>query len=73
MSFYDAFDYVSTIHNAVKQPGNTTLNGILASALADAMYGCENYYVKKEYKGGGRIQYLPYLGIDIYNNTSLKI
>ena len=72
MSFYDAFDYGSTIHNAVKQPGNTTLNCILASALAEAMYGCENYYVKKEYKGGGRIQYLPYLGIDIYNISKKK-
>ena len=50
MSFYDAFDYGSTIHNAVKQQGNTTLNCILAGALADAMYGCENYYVKKQYK-----------------------
>ncbi len=40
MSFYDAFDFGSTLHNAVKQPGNITLNCILAGALADAMYGC---------------------------------
>ena len=72
MSFYDAFDYGSTIHNAVKQQGNTALNCILAGALADAMYGCENYYVKKQYKGGGRIQYLPYLGNDIYNISKEK-
>lgn len=66
MSFYDAFDYGSTIHNAVKQPGNTTLNCILAGALADAMYGCENYYVKKQYKGGGHIRHLHYLNDEIY-------
>lgn len=40
MSFYDAFDYGGTIHNAIKQPGNTFLNCMLAGALADAMYGC---------------------------------
>ena len=61
MSFYDAFDYGSTIHNAIHQPGDMTLNCILAGALADAMYGSENYFVKEKYEGGRFINKPEYL------------
>ena len=66
MSFYDAFDYGSAIHNAINQPGNTFLNCMLAGALADAMYGCNYYYVKDKYEGGGYIEHLPFLDECIY-------
>lgn len=65
-SFYDAFDFGSTIHNAVRQSGNTILNCILAGALADAMYGCDLYYVKKQYKGGGFVPKPSFLSPRVY-------
>lgn len=65
-SFYDAFDYGSTIHNAARQSGNTILNCILAGALADAMYGSDIYYVKKQFLGGGLIQRPSFLSPIIY-------
>ena len=67
MSFYDAFDYGSTIHNAVKKQGNLSLNCILAGALADAMYGCENYFVKKKFEGGRYIEHLDFVDNSIYH------
>lgn len=54
-AFYDSFDYGSTIHRAVQQSGDRHLNCILAGALADAMYGCSHYFIKKKYGGGGGI------------------
>lgn len=66
MSFYDAFDFGSAIHNAVKKPGNLTLNCILAGALADAMYGCENYFVKNKFEGGRYIEHLDFVDSSIY-------
>lgn len=66
MSFYDAFDFGSTIHNAVRQPGDITLNCMLAGALADAMYGCNYYYVKKQFHGGGFIPHFSYLDERLY-------
>ena len=59
MSFYDAFDFGSAIHNAVKKPGNLTLNCILAGALADATYGCGEYFVKNKFEGGRYIDMNP--------------
>ena len=67
MSFYDAFDFGSAIHNAVKKPGNLTLNCILAGALADAMYGCENYFIKKKFEGGRYIEHLDFVDNSIYH------
>ena len=67
MSFYDAFDYGSTIHNAVNKHGNLSLNCILAGGLADAMYGCENYFVKKKFEGGRYIEHLDFVDNSIYH------
>ncbi len=67
MCFYDAFDYGSTIHNAVKRKGDAALNCILAGALADAMYGCDIYYVKKQFEGGRKIRHIGYIDKQIYN------
>lgn len=72
MSFYDAFDYGSTIHNAVKKQGNLSLNCILAGALADAMYGCENYFVKKKFEGGRYIERLDFVDNSIYSLIGSK-
>lgn len=72
MSFYDAFDFGSAIHNAVKKPGNMTLNCILAGALADAMYGCENYFVKKKFEGGRYIGNLDFVDNSLYNLIESK-
>lgn len=66
MSFYDAYDFGSTIHNAVKKNGDIALTCILAGALADAMYGCDNYYVKKQYQGGCHLNKLPNIDDRIY-------
>lgn len=72
MSFYDAYDFGSSIHNAVKKSGKLELNCILAAALADAMYGCENYFVKKQYNGGRYIDKLDFLDKSFYEISSLK-
>ncbi len=48
-SFYRAFDYTSTIHNAVKWPGDKHLTAAIAGAFADAMYGCEISFIKEKY------------------------
>lgn len=72
MSFYDAFDFGSTIHNAVKKQGNLTLNCILAGALADAMYGCGEYFVKKKFEGGRYIERLDFVDNSIYSLIGSK-
>lgn len=58
---------MSAIHNAVKKPGNQDLNCILAGALADAMYGCEEYFVKKKFEGGRYIDHLDFVDSSIYH------
>ncbi len=50
-SFYRAFDYTSTIHNAVRWPGDSHLTAAIAGTFADAMYGCEMSFIKKKYAG----------------------
>lgn len=72
ISFYDAFDFGSAIFNAVDQPGDIHLNFILTGALGDAMYGCNNHYVKKKYGKVRRLKRLPFLNDDIYevNNSN---
>lgn len=47
--FYHAFDFGSTLHNAVKCVGETRLNCALTGAIAEAMYGCRYYFVKAKY------------------------
>lgn len=66
ISFYDAFDFGSSIHNAIKKSGDRRFNCILTGALADAMYGCDNYYVKKQFQGGCYLNKLPHLEDRIY-------
>ena len=51
-AFCNAYDYGSCIHKAGRLPGSTTFNCIIAGALADAMYGCDYYFVKQKYNGG---------------------
>lgn len=72
ISFSNSYDFGSAIHNAVKQPGNTVLNCILVGALADAMYGCGNYYVKEQFQGGCSLAKIPYLDERIYQINETK-
>ena len=72
MSFYDAFDFGSAIHNAVNKPGNLTLNCILSGALADAMYGCGEYFVKKKFEGGRYMDRLDFVDNSIYSLVGSK-
>ncbi len=51
-SFYRAFDYTSTIHNAVRWSGGRHLTAAIAGAFADAMYGCEMTFIKEKYAKG---------------------
>jgi hypothetical protein len=72
MAFYDAFDYGSAIHNAMKLPGNRHFNAILVGALADAMYGCGYYFIKKKYGEGSSIEkpsYIPSEMIRVYHQN----
>lgn len=48
-AFYRAFDFTSAIHSAVKSPVNPELTATIAGMLADAMYGCEQGFLKKKY------------------------
>ena len=52
-SFYRGFDFTSSIHNAMKWPGDKHLLGALTGALADAMYGCHYNLIKKKFCHGG--------------------
>lgn len=52
LAFKSAFDFGSALHNAMKLPGDRHVNAILVGALADSMYGCSHYMIKKEFKGG---------------------
>ena len=74
MSFYDAFDFGCTIHNAAKQPGDIHLNCVLAGALADAMYGCYFYHIKKKYGETREIDLPSFLDNQLYKlNRSKRV
>lgn len=51
-AFEQSYDFSSSIHNAVKLPGNVHYNCILVGAIASAMYGCKFYIKKKKYCWG---------------------
>ena len=48
-SFYRGFDFTSSIHNAMRWPGDKHLLGALTGAFAEAMYGCQYNFIKKKY------------------------
>lgn len=50
-NFYRAFDFGSAVHNAVKCVGDIRLNATLTGMIAEAMYGCGFYFVKKKFSG----------------------
>jgi len=54
-SFYVAHDFTSTIHVAVKMPGDKHLTCAIAGAFADAMYGCKQNMIKQKYASGDTI------------------
>lgn len=62
-AFCNAYDYGSTIHKAAGLPESKTFNCIIAGALADAMYGCDYYFVKQKYSGGHN-ELTSYIDID---------
>lgn len=49
-AFYNAFDFTSAIHNAMKMNGNHHLMGAFTGAIAGAMYGCRYNMVKRKYQ-----------------------
>lgn len=51
--FYNSFDFGSAIHNAVQCVGDIRLNATLTGMIAEAMYGCEQYYIKRKYAENG--------------------
>lgn len=55
-AFYLAYDFTSTIHNAVKCSGDIHLITAIAGAFASAMYGCHYNYIKKKYAEDDNIQ-----------------
>lgn len=58
IAFYDSYDFGSAMHNAVKPSGDRHFKAMLVGALADAMYGCEYYLIKKKY-GESHLLELP--------------
>lgn len=48
-AFYNAFDFGSAIHNAMRMKGEKRLLGTLTGAIAEAMYGCRSYFIKKKF------------------------
>lgn len=48
--FYNSFDFGSAIHNAVRYPNsNTRQIASLTGLIAEAMYGCDTYFVKSKF------------------------
>ena len=72
MAFYDSFDYGSALHKAMKLPGDRHLNAILVGALADAMYGCGMYLVKKKYGESSYLNIEKLVDKDIIEFCSTK-
>lgn len=52
-AFYKAYDFGSALHNAMRMQGNKRLLGTLTGAIAEAMYGCRSYFIKKKYAKEG--------------------
>ena len=51
-NFYNAFDFGSALHNAVKQVGDIRINCALTGMIAAAMYGYQTYLKKIKYCDG---------------------
>lgn len=48
--FYNSFDFGSAIHNAVRYPNsNTRQIASLTGLIAEAMYGCDMYFIKARF------------------------
>lgn len=48
-SFYRAFDFTSSMHNAMRWTDHRQLTAVLTGAFASAMYGCEYGFIKAKY------------------------
>lgn len=55
-AFEKSFDFGSALHAAVELPGDIHLNCILVGALADAMYGHQQYIRKRRFVSEGEIE-----------------
>lgn len=49
-AFYHAFDFTSSIHNAMRMHGDRRLMGAFTGTIAGAMYGCRYNIIKEKYK-----------------------
>lgn len=64
--FYQAFDFGSAIHNAVRDyPENPRLMASLTAMIAGAMYGHGIYYIKEKYSTDGDTRHPLYLPDEI--------
>lgn len=64
-AFRTSFDFGSALHNAMLLAGDRHVNAIIVGALADAMYGCERYFVKKKYGEGCALNCYKYVSAEI--------
>lgn len=64
-AFRTSFDFGSALHNAMLLAGDRHFNAIVVGALADAMYGCERYFVKKKYGEGCTLNCYKYVEAEI--------
>lgn len=70
--FYKAYDYGSAIHNAVKMVGDIRTNCALTGMVAAAMYGCDQYFIKKKYDSEHRSPIQLKIPEWFNNNPKLK-
>lgn len=64
-AFRSSFDFGSALHNAMLLPGDCHVNAIFVGALADAMYGCDRYFVKNKYGEGCALNSYKYVSEEI--------
>lgn len=64
-AFRSSFDFGSALHNAMLLSGDRHVNAIFVGALADAMYGCERYFIKSKYGKGCALDCYRYVSWEI--------
>lgn len=64
-AFRSSFDFGSALHNAMLLSGDHHVNAIFVGALADAMYGCDRYFVKSKYGEGCILNCYKYVSEEI--------
>lgn len=72
--FYNSHDFGSAIHNAVRYPNSFTRQiASLVGLIAEAMYGCDYYFIKKKYAHNGETRRLIELPDAVKNAYSKEL